>query len=461
MWRELSRFTSNRWAIAFGILVGVLLVASPSKGPDFDFYLDWSFATLSGDIFDLRAGLLSPLGVPLSQWSVGPGLLFAVSWIALGGIRPEGAAAMAAGAFSSLVFWASLLLLLRRAVGNDKGLVLFGLSAAFLGTHAGFYSLNHASESMSLGPGALMIVLLTSRRPWNALQCLWMGASAGLLVLVRVDYIIYAAPALLLAAVRASRSRGDLGQSQRALRLGLLALPLALAMLPMIAVNRWMTGNPLRSPYVFGDGGFRSLDWTSPEMLAVVGNPHHGLIPYHPLYGLGFLALVWCVWRAPSREERLLWAAGLGSVVAHLYLQASWYAWWLGPLTFGMRALSLATIVAVPALARSLAQTSPGSAARRLWLLASTLACIWSTLLLLQKYTHFYAWADLWHRQVTFARALPHSTEAISLVAGLACTAVLVALMMRGRKREWALLSPAVLLSGLSVSYLLSRACRR
>jgi hypothetical protein len=446
-------------AVAWAAIAAILLVASPSQGPDFGFYLDWSSAALSGDLFRLRGDVASPLGVPLTQWSAGTGLLFALGRLFLGPLVELRDGALAVGSIAALVFWGSLLVLLLRAT-SERRLVLFGLGAAFLGTHAGFYSLNHASESLAFGAGALMVALLTTRRSWSLASDAWMGGAAALLVLVRAQHVLYALPALLLSAARSWRERRGIGAPRRAVGFGLLLLPSALVAAQTAIVHRWMTGSLLRSPYTFGGEGFTSLDWRDPEILAVLANPYHGLLPYHPLYGLGLVALAACIVRAPSRDERVFWAAGLGAVAAHTYLQAAWHVWWLGTLTFGMRGLSLSAIVLVPALVRAVGRARPGSAGRALWLLASTLACLWSFLLLSQKYSHFYLWRDLLAAQARAAQSLLEPSAAAPLLSGIALVGLGAALCRVGPFHRTAS-GPAVLLAGLSVGYLISRVSRR
>jgi hypothetical protein len=446
-------------AAVAAVLAAILLVASPSQGPDFGFYLDWSNAALSGDVFRLRGDVASPLGVPLTQWSAGTGLLFALGQLFLGPLAELRDGALAVGSISALVFWGSLLVLLLRAT-SEPALVLFGLGAAFLGTHAGFYSLNHASESLAFGAGTLMVALLTARRSWSLASDAWMGGAAALLVLVRAQHVLYALPALLLSAARSWREPRGIGAARRAVGFGLLLLPSALIVAQTAIVHRWMTGSLLRSPYSFGGEGFTSLDWREPELLAVLANPYHGLLPYHPLYGLGLVALAACIARAPSRDERAVWAAGFVAVVSHTYLQAAWHVWWLGTLTFGMRGLSLSAIVLVPALVRAVGRARPGSAWRALWLLTSTFASLWSFLLLSQKYSHFYVWRDLLAAQARAAQSLLEPSAAAPLLSGIALVGLVAAVCRAGALHRSAL-GPAALLAGLSVGYLLSRALRR
>ena len=105
-----------------------------------------------------------------------------------------------------------------------------------------------------------------------------------------------------------------------------------------------MTGSLLGSPYSFGDGAFRSLDFARPELAAVLLHPWHGLLTHHPLYAVGFAALIVLIVRVRSLPERLFWLSCAIVIVLHVYSQAAWYVWWLGKQTFGMRGLGVSAV---------------------------------------------------------------------------------------------------------------------
>lgn len=63
---------------AFIILFCSLFYGMARDGADFGRYIDWSVAIKESNIFKLQGDTLSPMGVPLSQWSFGPGILFLV-----------------------------------------------------------------------------------------------------------------------------------------------------------------------------------------------------------------------------------------------------------------------------------------------------------------------------------------------------------------------------------------------
>jgi hypothetical protein len=145
----------------------------------------------------------------------------------------------------------------------------------------------------------------------------------------------------------------------------------------------------------------------------VLLHPWHGLLVYHPLYALGVAAAIWRIWRPVSAAERALWGVVLIALAAHVYLQASWFAWWLGTDTFGSRGLSVASVILVPALLRVLAGSGRAArvVGREAMVVAAAVCALWSYLLLLggpsPRYatTQFYTWGALLEGQ---ARTLAH-----------------------------------------------------
>ena len=69
-------------------------------------------------------------------------------------------------------------------------------------------------------------------------------------------------------------------------------IPLVLAVFQSAIVNRWMTGSPVQPPYVYGGFGFQSMDLLHPQMGTVLTHPWRGLLAFHPLYGVAFIALL-------------------------------------------------------------------------------------------------------------------------------------------------------------------------
>jgi hypothetical protein len=393
-------------------LVGGLLLAVAAEGPDFGHYTDWAAAALSGDIFTLRGNVLSPGGVPFTLAAAGPGLLFAVTKAALAPLT-IGTASLLTGWIAAIVFWCCALVVLRRAADGREWLALFGAAALFVGTHAGFYSHVHATEVFANALiAALWAIALTPRR-WRISDSLATGALAGLLLLVRAHVVLYAVPALWIAVFGNRESRQADGAAGVALRLVAVAVPGVVALAEYAVVNDWMTGSVLHPPYVYGGAGFSSVDLQHPEFAAVLGHPWHGLLSYHPLYGISLLAV--CVLAIRAKAWRPLWIVTLLAAVAHVWVQAGWYIWWLGGSSFGMRGLAPAALPLVAGLIALVRQDLDERPTRAwLWVSAATLASAWSYPLLLSGYTDFFSWHDLTAAQ----------TPALVAMAGIAIFAI-------------------------------------
>jgi hypothetical protein len=417
-----------------------------TEGPDFPQYLAWARVAVSGDIFDLPTRVVSPSGVPFFQWAFGPGFLFALGRPS--GVSPEGAA-MAVGFASGVAVWLGLYRLLRVATNGDLGWTLLGLLVAFLGTHVGFYSHVHATESLSLGAMVGLALVLFDGPGVGALTALGVGSLSALLILQgRPQFGVYV---LIGLAVVAWRLPGEATPLVR-LRTGVLVLaPLLGAGLATGVVNRWMTGSFWRTPYDFGDADFRSLDVLRPHVGAVLVHPWHGLLLYHPLYALGFAALVYgAVSRALPTGERLLWGALTIAFAVHLYVQASWYAWWLGTDTFGMRGMAIAGIYLVPVLMRAICFWWPPRQ-RNLAIVGMGLACLVSTVFLWQGTSNYQTATQLWEG----FRSQASSPKLLwPLGASVASAAVTGVWARRRRQPETVRVALLAALGGLVTAYL-------
>lgn len=400
------------YALIAGVIFAGLLLVTASGGPDFGRYIDWARAFERGDIGAIHSGVESPLGVPVTQWSPGPGLFFAVGHAATLGFADLNHSAYVVGWLATLVFWSAFGRLLYHAAIGDRLLVLLGLATAFIATGAGFYSFHHASESLALALVAVLLLLAIEPLPSVGRQGLAVGIAAATLLLVRSNLGFYAVPAIAVSLQRTIRVGAV---RSRAVAILGIALPVMLAMICLASVNRWMTGSLWATAYLFGDEGFWSLDLTSPALVPVLFHPLHGLLAYHPLHLIGFVAALLLL-RPPT--ERLVWAVALALVSLHLWIQASWYAWWMGMATFGMRGLLPVGIVLVAAVVQKLARARRARTARLL-LVSTGVACLWSFLLLTQGETRFYSFAELWSAQVGSIARLIEPLSALLLLISL------------------------------------------
>ena len=253
----------------------------------------------------------------------------------------------------------------------------------FLGTHAGFYSHNHAVESISLALVSVLTLTLIERLGSAMAGCALVGAPTGLLVIMRVSLAVYALPAVAAQSLRIIADGGRLSRLRRAVAFTFLSGPTVIALAQVALVNRWMTGTFTQFAHLFGDDTFTSVDWQHPEFLAVLVHPWHGLLAYHPLYVRGFVALLVLLVERRSTEASWLCVDALGCILTNFYIQAAWYVWWMGTGTFGSRGLAIISIALVPAMPRVISDASGRNRWRaRPWLLLTTCCCVWSYLLM-------------------------------------------------------------------------------
>jgi len=445
-------------SLGLACLFAAALFATARAGPDFGRYLDWSRAFARGDIFELWGPILSPNKVPLTQWFHGTGLIFALPQILTGQSFDPERSALAAGWLAGMVFWWAMYRLLFRAAAGDVPLTIFGMGAAFVGTHAGFYSHTHGSESVGYALAAVLALVLVNGRPWRIREALVGGAAAALLVVVRSNLALIALPATVLLGARAVAARRVAGPRKVSAALGWLIGASAIGLLQVALFNRWMTGDYLQSPYVFGGDGFHSLEFGSPQLLAVLAHPWHGLLPYHPLYAIGMAAVIALVLRPGSRRERVGWLVLGAFVLIQLYIQGSWYVWWLGTGTFGQRGMSITAVLLVPALVTVIGRDpSGGKFGKGLWILLTVVACLWSFLLLLQGETGFSSYVELREAQLQQLAVLTRPASLLPLLGGLILPGGILIWILRRHQpprshplTNWA----AGLLSILSFSYL-------
>lgn len=366
--------------LIFLVFVPLLWIAK--GGTDFDRYMYWGLVFKYADIFQLRSSTLTPSHIPHSQWSFGPGLIFSLG---LFFNRLQGA--LYVGWIFNTVFWVTYAGVLRHVTGDRKGLVLLGLLLTFIATPIGYYSSNYSSESLSYAClAAASYWLLTSRngRP-RATDHLIVGICLSLLIAIRPQLLVYCLPLLgliyhdLYQAYRTESLKGI----EMAAYLSASHVPLVLSVIATGIINYWMTGSPLSSPYLYSHGSFRSMEWLDPEFLAILLNPFHGLLVYHPFYLVAFISLIALAFRFEDRTVKLGLALLALSILAHLYIHAAWFWWWLAD-SFGMRGVSIAAIFLIPAFLHLLVRLKNSGAFYYLLLQAAALSACWSFTLLLQ-----------------------------------------------------------------------------
>jgi hypothetical protein len=378
--------------LAVFAVAAVLLWEARGDGPDFGHYFEWGRAAVSADIFELNGDVLSSGGVPFSQWSAAPGILFALTYRAASDLIEFRTAAYLTGWAAAMLFWVSAFAALRVAARDSPGLVAFGTGVLFVGTHAGLYSHTYSTELLASALIAATWAIALSQTGGGILASTAVAAAAGLLVFIRPYLVLYVTAPVWLVVFRESGS-GHGTSPRRLMTLLAAAIPLVLAAAESAAVNRWMTGSPFQPAYVYGGFGFHSVDLLHPQPGAILTHPWRGLLAYHPLYGVAFVALLMCASR--RGPLRALWAATVVAALIHLWIQSAWHIWWLGG-SFGMRGLAPSAFPLVLALVATLAQDMNERPWRVVWWVrASLLASVWSFPLLMQGTSDYLTWSEL------------------------------------------------------------------
>jgi hypothetical protein len=391
------------WRIGLG-LAAVLALLGATGGPDYLKYLDWAWAFATGDIFRLQSDWGSPLGLPLQSFSHGPGLFYAfpaLIYRALHPIYPFAARllgdSLLAGWAAALFMWWALYQLIRSRTDQP----LFWLSIMFLGTHLGYYSLHHGSESLSMGVLALFMRQLDPKRDWHRSDLITAAVLAAFLIILRTQLIVYVIPGMGLALYSTWKldSRHPVARNRFAVTAVLILF--SCAIFQILCVNFWMTGSGLHAPQVFGNQLFQSVDFRHPQLPAVLFHPWHGLLPYHPFYALGVWALVRRILHAPSRRQRVFWIVLIAAMAAHLLLYAAWYCWWLGIGTFGMRGLAVWGVILPVVLLVDFNAPQTSTRIKKGYAYGAILCALWSLLLLHQGDTNFVTATQLLTAQWT------------------------------------------------------------
>ena len=375
------------------------------NGADFGRYSQWPKAFSSSNILKLQSVTLSPVGVPTTQWSHAPGLITDAIERTLSVVPALKIGLSTAAWLAAIVFWWAMIGLVRLVTRGDPLLFALSLAVAFIGTHAGFYSIFASSEIFSLAGFAVAAFWVLSSGPERVRDSLIIGVACGLLLSIRVNLASYVFLPLATRAVVVVRGQGNRLTKAALFHALALGVPLLAYAAQLSFFNYWMTGNPAQSPYVFGDGSFRSLDFAHPLFGTALFHSWHGLLSYHPLFLLGAIALgALAMRRDLPQSERILAGGALLALLAQLYLQASWWCWWSGTGTFGNRTLAVGGVLVVLALTRWLLILQQDGTRRSLTcalaLLGLTAAsCFWSFLLYLQGHSNYVNWQELLHEQ--------------------------------------------------------------
>jgi hypothetical protein len=384
-------------AIALGLQV--------QDGADFARYAQWPKAFATSEILKIPSTVLSPVGVPMTHWSHAPGLIADALRRVLSVLPSVQIDLHTAAWLAAIAFWWAMIGLVRLATQRHATLFVLSLAAAFIGTHAGFYSIFHSSEIFALSTLAVAVFWALSAKPERVRDSLVIGVVSGLLLVVRVNLIMYVVLPLATRAFIVWRGYGNRLSKAVFLHAIAMGVPLLVYGVQLMLFNYWATGIPSRSPYVYGDSGFRSVDFAHPMFGTMLFHSWHGLLTYHPLFVLGPIALVALILRRDlATSERALAGYALFAVCAQFYIQASWWCWWNGTGTYGNRTLAVAGVVLIVALARWLyllmqRQTRSSQIVACVVLSVIAGSCLWSFLLYVQGHSNYVTWRDLLHEQ--------------------------------------------------------------
>jgi hypothetical protein len=375
------------------------------NGADFPRYAQWPKAFASSNILHIQSTVLSPVGVPMTHWSHAPGLITDAFDRALSFLPSVKIDLHTVSWLVAVVFWWAMIGLVRLATRGDPVLFVLALGAAFIGTHLGFYSIFHSSEIFSLASFTVALFWALSAGAGRLRDSLIIGIACGLLLIVRVNLAMYVLLPIAARAIIVWRAYGNRLHKALVFHALVLGAPLLVYGVELLLFNYWATGSASRSPYVYGDAGFRTLDFAHPLVGTMLFHSWHGLLTYHPLFALGPIALVALSLRRDlPLAERFGAGYALFALLAQWYIQASFWCWWNGTATFGNRTLAVGGVVVVVALVRWLLLLTR-SATRKSMALAVILSsltaasCCWSFLLYLQGQSNYLTWRALLQEQ--------------------------------------------------------------
>ena len=441
----------NRQFLALLLILFVVAnyCGSVIVGLDWEQYYAWAKAALRQDINELDTGLVSVSGTPFFQWSSGPGMMLAPFAAIFGKFFQDRQVMEIAGIFYGILVWAILYVSFTRAF-ESRFIALTSILVAFLCTPLGFYSRAISGESLSLLPTSILFyqtILLAQNRS----VCWWtIGCATAMLMMIRPYCAVYAWPVLFGGMIHLMQNRA---WKAVATSLAKWCVPVAIGFGQLACTQYWMTGNPLHSPYSFGDDEFRSLDLMSPSYLWNIWfDSFHGMLSTFPLVGVGVaLIVVHCVRSFMRRElvELVVWSMALAAISVNSWFQASWYYWWMGEYSLGMRGL---VPVGFPAVASVMVAYRRCALLKMPLLLAIMMSAIWSWLQLRQGPTDYLSWATLLKGQWLELQSIDLQNWMVLLIG-----MVTSYLCVSSRQRFSAVVVTS-LLTGVTAAYLNDRA---
>jgi hypothetical protein len=296
----------------------------------------------------------------------------------------------AAGLAGLAYFLAGLALLHRLLIRHfTAGIVLATLVCITFGTNLFHYGVYDGTFSHAFAFFLVCAWLILVERWWEEptrARSLMLGIVAALIVLTRHTNAIFL---LVLPLYGVARAR-DLRTRMSALwqrRWSLLAAALVgvAAMLPQLAIYKWITGSWIANPYGVFNVAFA---WGSPRLLEVLFSTQKGLFFWSPLLLLAVLGAIVSLFSPRPPSPRTPWTRDLALAAAvvfaaQTYLVASWWDWQFGE-TYGHRAFTDGLGLAAPFLARTFEWATARPFTRRLVPIVATVAVLLSVVQMIQ-----------------------------------------------------------------------------
>ncbi|MEZ5318023.1 MAG: hypothetical protein R2752_11535 [Vicinamibacterales bacterium] len=309
---------------------------------DFDFAND--FAALYGFAPDSPEGRAwieerrTPTGHVRNFMPVGPALLWAPGYLAtaavLRGLSALGIAAPADGTERVLQAVPGITGILAVIVAawiawrlaerfTDRTSAVVGLLGIWLGSHAIYYSLISPAYSHAASMLAATLVVahwVRARAAWSIRAAAVSGALVGLATLMRWQDAVW----IVVPAIECLRWRAP--ARDRLVALVACGAAAAAAFTPQMVVWQALYGQPLAIPQ---GAGF--IEWTRPNLVAVLFSDKHGLFSWSPILVLAVVGFV-----GVARRERWMVLPVVAVVALSWYVNAAVSDWWAGE-AFGAR----------------------------------------------------------------------------------------------------------------------------
>ena len=336
------------------IAVSILIAASLARGPGMGAYRPWAAALIQSTPAPLDTITLSPTGFPLLHHYLGTGVFVGLATLFSGGALNLDHSARLAGSVAILLLLAFSLSLLYEVANKKLGLAVLGVALLLSATNAGYHIRLLGAELFSMLLVASTVWLSWSPTRLRNVELAGLAALAGLLMTVRPQSLLMAAPALALGLIRWASHRPT--RRQLAWAIPTAGVPLALGLFVVLQVNYWMTGEATRPAYYFGNDQFKSASLVPLYYKLVLFDLEAGLLGNTPFIALGFCASIFHMFdRGLQKPYRVFYLVFFFAGLAQVWMISGFYAWAAGAWIFGSRHLNLLSLYAVIAVVHFLA----------------------------------------------------------------------------------------------------------